>query len=702
MSFLTAQLGVIISLPDPLVVIIGRVRIALPAPDLPIIDLRATVYGEITPDHLLILVSLNGSRIAGFSVGGDIGLLMRWAGEAEFAVSAGGFHPQYRPPPELADMKRLSMDLSPPAILTMRSESYFALTTNSVQFGTHTELGADLGVASISGHFTFDALVVFSPHFAFVIDLDIGLTVRVFGETLCGIHISLHLEGPAPWRAQGTAEVEVLWWTVPIDVGPLTWGDADNPPPAPADPRALVHAALHRNPGAWQALMPPDADQVVRLLPATPSDTDVTVHPMGLFDVRQHAVPLETVITRVGANPCRRASSACTSACRWSTPRPPERSARSPTSSPPATSSTSPTTRKLSRPSFEPMPAGARIRPPGEAADWAARVRPSCATRPSSATTTRCEAAGRWPSRAEFFADSAATTLAAGAAGRSELRAGARYAHEPDPIVLARTGRGGEALQGDLGRRRRRGHPDVHPRRRAGARRRATSSCAWAVRPDGGHAAFLGGRELPRLRRDQRRAGSAHAGTDGAGPLRLPAARPHRASPPRCDTPFALGAAGPSDGGDEGAGRRRPRRPVDAEMTVHVHGPADVTRDRRPPGDPRLPKAGRGGGRARRPRARRVRSARSTLAVHAVPDRIRRAARAVDHARRDRAPARRSGASDAGARPRRARIRRDQLQPLGDAWAWAHAQVMGAKRPDAQDRAHPRAAARARATPPTT
>jgi hypothetical protein len=31
---------------------------------------------------------------------------------------------------------------------------------------------------------------------------------------------------------------------------------------------------------------------------------------------------------------------------------------------------------------------------------------------------------------------------------------------------------------------------------------------------------------------------------------------------------------------------------------------------------------------------------------------------------------------------RRARIRRDQLQPLGDAWAWAHAQVIGPKRPD--------------------
>ena len=50
-SFLTAQLGVIVSLPDPRVVIVGRVRVALPAPQLPIVDLRATVYGEVTSDH---------------------------------------------------------------------------------------------------------------------------------------------------------------------------------------------------------------------------------------------------------------------------------------------------------------------------------------------------------------------------------------------------------------------------------------------------------------------------------------------------------------------------------------------------------------------------------------------------------------------------------------------------------------------------
>jgi hypothetical protein len=439
-SFLTAQVGVILSLPDPLVVIIGRVRIALPAPELAIIDLRATLYGEITPDRLLILVSLNGSRIAGFSVAGDIGMLVRWGGEAEFAISAGGFHPQYTAPPELADMRRLSLDLSPPAILTLRSESYFALTTNSVQFGTHTEMGADLEVASISGHFTFDALVIFSPHFAFVIDLDIGLTVRVFGETLCGVHISLHLEGPAPWRAQGNAEIEVLWWTVPIDVGPYTWGDGDNPPPEPADPRELVHAALHRNPGAWQALAPPDADRVVRVRPAPPSETEVTVHPMGLFDVRQHAVPLETVVTRVGAHPVpdggRRVH--------LGLPAVNGKAAGAVSEVKDLFSAGSfldlSDQDKLTRPSFEPMPAGARIRPPGETAD------PATARQVDLRYETFVcdEDAPHGHSVVEpvgtFLKASAALTLGAGAAGRSDLRAQARYATTPDPIVLAGAG----------------------------------------------------------------------------------------------------------------------------------------------------------------------------------------------------------------------------------------------------------------------
>lgn len=438
-SFLTAQVGVLLSLPDPLIVIIGRMRVALPAPDLPIIDLRATVYGEITPDHLLILVSLSGSRIATFTVFGDIGFLVRWGGSPEFAISAGGFHPRYSPPPELAGMQRLGMDLSPPAILTLRSESYFALTSNSVQLGSQVEMGADLGVADISGHFGFDALIIFSPHFAFVIDLGIGLTVRVFGVTLLGVHIELHLEGPAPWKAQGSAEVELLFVTVSIDVGPFTWGDEDNPPPTPADPRQLAHAALHHNPGAWQALMPPNSDRVVHLKPVPPSDVEVTVHPMGLFDVRQHAIPLETEITRVGAHPV------------------PEGQRRVhfgvPLVNGTAAGALSEVTdlfsagvyldltedQKLSRPSFEPMPAGARIRPPGESVDFSRAYEAQLRYE-----TFVCDDDDLIKMRSlavdVLIASASGTALASGSAGRSELRAKSRYATAPDPLVLADPG----------------------------------------------------------------------------------------------------------------------------------------------------------------------------------------------------------------------------------------------------------------------
>lgn len=438
-SFLVAQLGVIVSLPDPLVVIVGRARIAIPAPELPIVDFNATLYGEISEDHLLILVSLRNSRIAGFPVSGDVGLLLQWAGDADVAISAGGFHPAYQPPPGLEGMHRIEVDLSPPAILQLRATAYVAVTTNSLQLGARVDLSADLAVASVSGFLQFDALVLFSPRFMFLIDLAIGLTVRALGTTLCGIHVNLHLEGPAPWRAEGHATISILWWDVSIDLGPYTWGNDDNPPPALADPRQLVFDALNRNPTGWQALLPPDADRAVTLLPVQADGTDAVVHPLGLFDVRQHAVPLETRLVRVGADQV------------------PDDRQRvwfgMPTAGGVDAGAISAVTdrfapgnyldltddERLSRPAFEDMPAGARIRPPGEVAEHAAsrqaelRYETFVADDPSGGRIRALlvDTIVSW---------SAGTMLAAGAAGRSTLRARKRYAVEPDPIVLAGSG----------------------------------------------------------------------------------------------------------------------------------------------------------------------------------------------------------------------------------------------------------------------
>jgi hypothetical protein len=438
-SFLTAQVGVIISLPDPLIVIIGRVRIALPAPQLPIVDLRAVIYGEITPDQLLIRVSLNGSRIAAFPVSGDMALLVRWGGGAEIAITAGGFHPRFDPPGGLSGLQRLAMDLSPPAILSLRSEAYFAVTTNSVQLGSRTEMSADLGIADISGHFNFDALVLLSPHFAFTLDASAGLTVHVFGATLMAVQLLLHLSGPAPWTAQGSAEVEVLWSSTSVDIGPFTWGDADNPPPAPADPRQLVHDALHHNPGAWQALVPPEADRAVRLKPVAPSDVEVTLHPLSLFEVRQHAVPLETVITRVGAHPVPEGQ-------RRVNFEVPQVGGRQAGALSPVIDLFAPGSfldltddQKLSRPSFEPMLAGARIRPPGETAPFGGS-REAALRYETFVCDDEAPPGRRSLRRDSLFASAPHAALGAGAAGRSDLRAWERYARPADPIVLAHAG----------------------------------------------------------------------------------------------------------------------------------------------------------------------------------------------------------------------------------------------------------------------
>jgi hypothetical protein len=439
-SFITVQIGIILSLPDPKLAIIGRGRIALPAPELPIVDLRATVVGEIDSERFYMRASLVGSRIATFPVNGDVGVVMRWSGGAEFALSAGGFHPQYSPPRELCDMQRLGMDLSPPAILRMRGESYFALTSNSIQLGSRIEMSADLDVASIDGVFAFDAIVVYSPHFRFLIDLGIAITVRALGETIGGVQVQLHLEGPAAWRAEGHATVEIFGFDVSVDVGPFTWGDANNPPPAPAEPRQLVFDALNQNPGAWQAFAPPDADRVVSLAAAEPSDTEVTVHPLGLFEVRQRAVPLETVLARVGPSPVPPGQQRVYIG-------PPRVGAVLAGAISEVTDLFAPgefldltDDQKLSRPGFEPMPAGARVRPPGETVNVGAARHAELRYETFVCDDDSMRGKRSIGLRDTFFAASAAKALKAGAAGASALRARDRYVTAPDPITFADAG----------------------------------------------------------------------------------------------------------------------------------------------------------------------------------------------------------------------------------------------------------------------
>ncbi len=367
-SYVTARLGVLIALPDPKVIILGALRVALPSPDAAIIDLKVEVFGEITPEHILVIASLAGSRIAGFTISGDFGILIGYGDHADLALSAGGFHPHYTPPAELTGLQRVTINLSPPAVLTMRAAAYLALTTNSFQLGAQVQLRADVGVAGAEGHIGFDAIVRWSPAFGFEIDLSAGFSIYALGTSFAGVELRLHLEGPAPWVAHGTASVSVLFFDLDIDVGPITWGEGSPTPPDTKSAVDLVVAELGK-PTSWRPVAPGQGDHVATMITDTVTGA-VLVHPLGAFEVRQHVVPLETVISRIGPDAVSE----------------PRVNLGAPTVGANAVAAVSSTTdrfapaqfldltddEKLSRPSFEDFPSGARFS--GVATDTAGRA----------------------------------------------------------------------------------------------------------------------------------------------------------------------------------------------------------------------------------------------------------------------------------------------------------------------------------------
>lgn len=123
------------------------------------------------------------------------------------------------------------------------------------------------------------------------------------------------------------------------------------------------------------------------------------------------------------------------------------------------------------------------------------------------------------------------------------------------------------------------------------------------------------------------------------------------------------------------------RGPIDAKMTVNVYGPADVTEIDQAQVIRAFPKADTAN--AEVDDLVHVEFDRPDLPwlfTPAAPDAQGRLVPWITLVVAERRLVRfgeRRGAV------RRASIRRDQLQPLGDAWAWAHAQVLGAKGADA-------------------
>ena len=304
-GFVKAKVGIVLALPDPKVILLGTIDIGVPSADvkesLRIVNLHAEILGEFTPDYLLFIISLVNSKIAAIAITGDIGLLIRWNGGANFALSVGGFFPKYTPPPELADLRRMALQLAPPVDwLKVRAEGYFAITANSLQFGGKVTVSADLGPVSGKAWLGVDALFQWSPRFYFVFMVDAGIEIKAFGATLCGVAFHGELSGMHPWHLEGTASASILFWDVSVDIGPIEWGERDTSTAPAISPVEVVAEALSDD-GAWKPQLPANTDTLARFV--VDDTTPLLVHPLGALEVKQLKVPLETQIDRIGSSP---------------------------------------------------------------------------------------------------------------------------------------------------------------------------------------------------------------------------------------------------------------------------------------------------------------------------------------------------------------------------------------------------------------
>ena len=262
-------------------VILGVLRLALPADDVAILVLQVNFAGvlEFDKQRFYFFASLFDSHVLFITLTGQMGVLFAYGDDANFVLSVGGFHPQFNPPPlPFPSPQRISLDLINESYARIHADGYFAVTTNTVQFGTHSDYFFGFSACSVSGSAGFDALIQFSP-FHFTAEISSQFSVKVFGLGVYGVGIDVTLDGPAPWHVHGTASLSFFFFSIDIGID-FTWGDNPNTtlPPLAVMPILFAEAQKASN---WKTALPSNLKLLVTLRQLDPAEAGMVLHPAG-------------------------------------------------------------------------------------------------------------------------------------------------------------------------------------------------------------------------------------------------------------------------------------------------------------------------------------------------------------------------------------------------------------------------------------
>ncbi|MBD2770256.1 hypothetical protein IC235_20410 [Hymenobacter sp. BT664] len=306
-SLLRLDVALLVELPAPVrLAILGVLEATLPSKDRDLLKLRADFLGTVDfgAKRVAFDATLSDSHLLAFALSGDLAFRFYQGKNPLFLVSAGGFHPAFQPPAGagLAGLRRLTLALAR-GDLRVTLTSYFAVTSNTVQFGARLELYCRIAKGlHVEGYFGFDVLFAFNP-FHVQAHVEAGVAIKAGSYELLSLHLSLDVTGPGPWHLWGSASFKIWFVRIHVDVDATIGSGQPEPTLPPADVRTLLVTALN-GAASWEVEAPKTAlPGGVVLRPVGSTAAPFFLDLRGALVLRQRVLPLGVVLSHYGRSP---------------------------------------------------------------------------------------------------------------------------------------------------------------------------------------------------------------------------------------------------------------------------------------------------------------------------------------------------------------------------------------------------------------
>ncbi len=298
-TLVSGSIAVIFEIPGN-IALLGVLKVALPDEDDPLLLLQVNFAGAIEFDkkRIYFFASLYQSRVLTITLDGDLGLLISYADAGDFVITVGGFNHAFKPPAlPFPPPKRIEINLLDTSAAHIGLSGYFAVTSNTVQFGAEADVFLGFSELSLSGNIGFDALAQFDP-FKIVIDIHASISLKAFGVGVFSVTLDGQLTGLA-WEFKGSASIGFWFFSIGVDFD-ITFGEAADVVAPAINVLPLLAGELDKA-ESWVARKPAGGAPGVNLRQLAENEADFVLHPLGSLFVRQRAVPLDIGVDKVGA-----------------------------------------------------------------------------------------------------------------------------------------------------------------------------------------------------------------------------------------------------------------------------------------------------------------------------------------------------------------------------------------------------------------